>query len=344
MFVHDLCAHRLGNQPIQLFSLDSLSLKQGLSDVVQGRTMLCQQILSRRIGMRNDLFYLFIHELGQIFAVVALFDQVTSQENRPMLASNGHGTDLLAHPELGDHTPCDVRDAFQIVLGACGDFLEDHILGDTPPKHGRKLSHKLGARNQIPVFFRKLDRITHCHASWQNCDFVDRSCLRKEFSHQRMPCLVISHDAPLIDGHHAAAAFWPGDNSVYCFFEFGHRKLSAPAPCSKQRRLIDHILKVGSSEANGAPGKHHCLYIGADWLAFEIKLDDLLPPFQVRRIDYYAPVEPARAQQSRVKYVGAVGRGQHDDACLGIEAVHLDEQGVKGLLSLIVPTPKPGAP
>ena len=47
-------------------------------------------------------------------------------------------------------------------------------------------------------------------------------------------------------------------------------------------------------------------------------------------------VEAARTQQSRIEHVGPVGGGDQDDAFIGLEAVHLDQQLVQRLLALVV--------
>src|SRR5581483_7277847 len=38
------------------------------------------------------------------------------------------------------------------------------------------------------------------------------------------------------------------------------------------------------------------------------------------------PIETARTQQRRIEHVGAVGRGDHDDAFVAFEAIHFDQQ------------------
>src|SRR5690606_31233130 len=48
-------------------------------------------------------------------------------------------------------------------------------------------------------------------------------------------------------------------------------------------------------------------------------------------------------QQRRVKHVGTVGSGNHDDAVVHFETVHLHQQLVEGLFTLIMTTAKPGA-
>src|SRR2546426_1135090 len=61
-----------------------------------------------------------------------------------------------------------------------------------------------------------------------------------------------------------------------------------------------------------------------------------------RRVHDHLAVEPARAHQRRVQDVRTVGRGHDDDALRGVEAIHLDEELVERLLTLVV-RPEPGA-
>ena len=54
-------------------------------------------------------------------------------------------------------------------------------------------------------------------------------------------------------------------------------------------------------------------------------------------------VEAARAQQRRVEDVRAVGGGDHDHVGVRVEAVHLDQDLVQGLLALVVAAAEAGA-
>ena len=54
-------------------------------------------------------------------------------------------------------------------------------------------------------------------------------------------------------------------------------------------------------------------------------------------------VEAARPQQRLVEHIGPVGRGDHDHAGRGVEAVHLGQQLVERLLPLVVAAAEPGA-
>ena len=72
-------------------------------------------------------------------------------------------------------------------------------------------------------------------------------------------------------------------------------------------------------------------------------LQDVLAAADVGPIDQHVAVEAPGAEQGRVERFRAVG-GRHDDhAAVGAEAVHLDQQGVEGLLALVVPADDAGA-
>ncbi|MCY1543981.1 hypothetical protein D9M68_798260 [compost metagenome] len=72
-------------------------------------------------------------------------------------------------------------------------------------------------------------------------------------------------------------------------------------------------------------------------------LEDLLTAADIRQAYHHLAVEAARTQQRRVQHVRAVGRGDHDDAVVHFEAVHLHQQLVEGLLAFVVPAAQAGA-
>ena len=71
--------------------------------------------------------------------------------------------------------------------------------------------------------------------------------------------------------------------------------------------------------------------------------EDLLAAVDVGARNDDLAVEAARAQQRRVEHVGTVGRGDDDDAFIGLEAVHLDQQLVESLLALVIAVAEAGA-
>ncbi len=72
--------------------------------------------------------------------------------------------------------------------------------------------------------------------------------------------------------------------------------------------------------------------------------EDALPAPNVRCVHHDLAVEPARAEQRRIEHVGPVGSGHQDDSVVRLEAIHLDQQLIEGLLPLVVSAAEPGAP
>ena len=66
-------------------------------------------------------------------------------------------------------------------------------------------------------------------------------------------------------------------------------------------------------------------------------------PFMSGPVEDDLAVEAARAQQRRVEDVGSVGGGDDDHVRVRVEAVHLDEDLVEGLLALVVRAAEAGA-
>ena len=54
-------------------------------------------------------------------------------------------------------------------------------------------------------------------------------------------------------------------------------------------------------------------------------------------IDQHVAIEAAGPQQRRIERFRPVRRGQHDHAAVGVETVHLDQQGIERLLAFVVP-------
>ena len=92
-------------------------------------------------------------------------------------------------------------------------------------------------------------------------------------------------------------------------------------------------MKPGRAARHGAQ-----VDVGASGLPLRVDLEDRVTALKVGTLDGDLPVEAAGTQQRRVEDVGPVGRGDEDHAALDVEAVHLDQQLVEGLLALVVAT------
>ena len=82
---------------------------------------------------------------------------------------------------------------------------------------------------------------------------------------------------------------------------------------------------------------------GVDRLAAGVDVEDLAAADAVGPVDDDLAVEAPGAQQRGIEDVRPVGGGDQDDVVLHLEAVHLDQQLVQRLLTLVVPAAHAGA-
>ena len=110
------------------------------------------------------------------------------------------------------------------------------------------------------------------------------------------------------------------------------RFLRAASSAASFRRL--------ASSAPERPGVPRAMTPEVDVLAeaqlARVHAQDLLAADHVGKVHEDLAVEAARAQERAVEDVGPVGRGDDDDALGRVEAVHLDQERVEGLLALVV--------
>ena len=72
-------------------------------------------------------------------------------------------------------------------------------------------------------------------------------------------------------------------------------------------------------------------------------LKNLFPPANIGQTHHYLTIESAWPKQGGVQYVRSVGRGDHNDTIIQFKTIHLHEELVQGLLTLIVTTTQASA-
>ena len=154
--------------------------------------------------------------------------------------------------------------------------------------------------------------------------------------HQRVPALVIGGQRLLLLGHHHGAALGAHHDLVLGVLELelGHQALGAAR--GEQRRLVDQIGEIGAGEAGRAAGDDAQIDVGRERHFPHMHLQDLLAADDVGPRHHHLAVEAAGTQQRGIEHVGTVGRGNQNDAFIGLEAVHLDQQLIQRLLALVV--------
>ena len=159
----------------------------------------------------------------------------------------------------------------------------------------------------------------------------------------RVARLVVGGQFLFLGGHDPALLLGAGHDFHRSLLDVLHRDGLAVAAGSQQGRLVDQVLQVGAGKTGGALGDHLEGHIGGQGLFAGVDFQDLLAALDIGQAHIHLAVETAGTQQGFVQDVGAVGGRHDDDAVVGLEAVHLDQQLVQSLLALVVAAAQAGA-
>ena len=148
---------------------------------------------------------------------------------------------------------------------------------------------------------------------------------------------MVGGDGLLVVVHDTRALLRAGDDTVDRLVQGPVVNELGVGARSEQRRLVQDVGQVRAGEAGGALGDLIEVDVAGHGLSLGVHAQDRSAPGHVRGLDGHLTVEAARAQQRGVEHVRAVGSGDEDDVGRGVEAVHLHQQLVEGLLALVVP-------
>ena len=101
-------------------------------------------------------------------------------------------------------------------------------------------------------------------------------------------------------------------------------------------RLIQEIFKIRSCKSGSRLRDLLKVNILAKRFPFRMNFQDLFPSLYIRPAYHNLPVKAAGAQDCRIQDIYTVGSGHYDDSFIDAEAVHLYQQLVQRLLSLIM--------
>ena len=154
--------------------------------------------------------------------------------------------------------------------------------------------------------------------------------------------LVIGGQLLFFFGHDHRAAFGAHHHLVPGRLELGHADDALPTRAASNAASLTRLARSAPEK----PGVPRAMISGrrrAPAAPCAYGLEDLLAAEDVGIGHHDLAVEAAGAQQRRIEHVGPVGRGDQDDALIGLEPVHLDQQLVQRLLALIVAAAEAGA-
>src|SRR5690606_22829403 len=195
----------------------------------------------------------------------------------------------------------------------------------------------------VAIFLGQEHGHAKCTTARNDGNLVDGIVLRHDAPDDGVTRLVISGVELLFLGHDHGFALGAHHDLVLGEFELLHLDDALAGPRREQRSLVDQVGQVGTGEARRATCDQGRFDAVTQRHLAHVHLEDLLATTDVRQPHHHLAVETARTQQRRVEHIGTVGRSDDDDAVVHLEAVHLHQQLVEGLLTLVVTATQTGA-
>ena len=320
-----------GHNGANLVGLERLDLQELFGEETDGVAIVLDDPARPIVARHDHAPDLIVHALRGGFADPV---RAIGFEGVPGFAI-GERTELR-HAPLADHVLGDVGGALDVVRSAARHVVHEDLFRHPSAHQHRDLGFEEALGVGVAVGFRQLHRHAHRPAARDDRDLVQRVGVGQERGDDRVASLVVSavdaihvaqRDRPPLHAHEDLVA-----RGVQV--AVGHRA-SSGAP-GEERRLVDQIGEVGPGEPRRAAGDDAQVGARIDRNLAGVDAENGLASLEIRVADRDLTVEPSRPQQRRIEDVRTVGGGNHHDAAVRLEAVHLDQQLVERLLALFV--------
>ena len=304
--------------------------------------MLRQGAAAGLVGLVDDVPHLAV-DLGSGGLAVALaLTEVAAQEGLLLRGAVDHRAKALGEAVLGDHLAGDVRRLLQVVGRTGGDVVQDKLLGYAAAQTGHDVLEHLALGDVAAVFLGQIHGVAAGLTAGDDGDLMHTGVVLAVEARHGVARLVVGGELFLFGGDDPALLLGAGHDLHGSLFDVLHGDSLAAAACSQQSGLVDEVLEVSARKACGALCDDLEGDIRGEGLVLGVDFQDLLAALDVGQADVDLTVEAARAEQGLIEDVGTVGGRHDDDAVVGLEAVHLDQQLVQGLLALVVTAAETG--
>ena len=249
----------------------------------------------------------------------------------------------VAHAPVADHLAGETRGLLDVARGAVGNLAGDDLLADAAGHRHADIVEQALAGIAEDFFGRH----EHGHAEGATArddgDLVERQrAVVDEGLHDGMASLMVGRVLQIGLVHDLLTLATIG-NLVAGFLDVGHLDLLAIATSRMERAFVEQVGEVGAGHAGGEARDALELDGRRELETLGMHGEDGFAAAEVGQVYEDLTVETAGTQQRGVEDVRTIGGTDDDHAGLAVETVHLDEQRIQGLLTLVVTAADAGA-
>ena len=198
---------------------------------------------------------------------------------------------------------------------------------------------KLCLRVQILLFLRHLHHIAECtHGTWYDGDLLYRLRILLNRGNQCMSDLMVGNDTTLLLTEDTILLLLTDEHDLDRLEKIRLGYLLTTMLDRRDGCFVHHVCEV----CTDCTGGRQCDLVEIDGIIQLhipcMHLQNIDTTLEVRLLHDDTTVETARTQQCRVEDLRTVRRTHDHDTLRGIEAIHLGQQLIQGLLALLVST------
>ena len=153
---------------------------------------------------------------------------------------------------------------------------------------------------------------------------------------QSVADLMVGYDALFVVGQDGVLLLVACNDHLDALLQIGLGHALAACTHGAQGCFVDDVGQLGTGGAGGHAGHGVEVDARGQRHLFGVHFQNLFAALEVGQFHRHATVKTSGTGQGRVQRIRAVGGRQNDDAGVALKAVHLGEQLVQSLLTLVV--------
>src|SRR5690625_2065571 len=242
------------------------------------------------------------------------------------------------HPEFYHHCIGNLGNPLKVVVCAGRDLAEDEPFGNTPADgHSHSIDECL-TRVEVAFFGQVLRVAERSETARNDADFDHGVRVFKEPADDGMPRLVIGNDLAFLRRDQLVLLLQAANYAVNGCLEVVHFDGILVGTRSDQCRLVTYVCDLCPGTTRRLARQHIHLDVVGNREGARMDLKYFCPLMAIGLVDNDLTVETAGAQQRGIQHIGPVCGSHNNDALVGVEPVHLHEELVQGILTLVIST------
>ena len=289
------------------------------------------------------LVHFFIDDGGYGFAIVSFRAQLLAQEDLFLVFAENHRPQAFAHAPFHDHLTEDAGHLLQVAGSAAGNFIENDLLCAAATQCDAKLCQEVRLGDEGAFLMRKHHGVATGLASGDNGDLVYRVCILQEGSHDSVAGFVVSGDFSFLFADLVTSSFRTVADFFAGFFQIGHGNGLSVSTSGQKCCFIQQVCDVCTGEARYFLRNGFQIHIRFQRFVLCMDFQDRDTAAEVRTTYHDATVKAAGTKQCRIQNIRTVRCRQSDDAFIGAEAIHFDQELVQCLFAFVMAAAKAAA-